>query len=150
MCETWCGPCYTNKKGRTNIAGHRGFKARPAMPWTPIYYQPVGEFAMKKPVESKSKKADGNPVCPDADFAKKYPTISAHLTDTRWDDGSSRERSTLTLFVEDGQMKMALNDREASRSLYVASRTLQEGLEGLEAHLAEGRAEWRAWKGRKK
>lgn len=81
----------------------------------------------------------------------KCPLLVQHLSDVLWDDGKPRTPSTLTVFVEDGRVKLALNDREASASLYVAGDSLKQALGSLEKALGgPGRPDWRAWKGKRK
>lgn len=74
-----------------------------------------------------------------------FPTVWEYLTLARYDDGSSRKLSALSVFVEDGSLKIALNDKDAQRSLYVAGMTLRDALEALEAKLSAGEGDWRAW-----
>jgi len=82
----------------------------------------------------------------------KLPLLSEHMGTTVYDDGSARETSTVSLFVEDGCMRAALNDRDNRRSLYISAEGVEACLKGLEAMLADERAQWRAWKvgGKKK
>jgi len=86
----------------------------------------------------------------DPKFAAAYPMLTEHLADTTWDDGSTRVPSTITLFLEDGLVKLALNDRDSERSLYRSGETLQEALRAIEKALSSSGADWRAWKGRRK
>lgn len=90
----------------------------------------------------------------DAKWASAHPLIVEHLTHASWDDGTPREVSTITVFVNDGRIKLCLNDREAQCSLYVTADTMQGAFASLEKQLASGpRADWRKWapkgKGRK-
>jgi hypothetical protein len=83
------------------------------------------------------------------------PTLVAYLKDSTWDDGASRETSTLMLLVEDGFLKVCLNDRAMGRSLWVATDSIWGAIEALEGHLAAGTGDWRVKKpfgstGRKK
>lgn len=106
-------------------------------------------MGMKKPTAGKGKTGQAG-SCPDAKLMKAYPTLVEYLVTVKWDDGSARERSTVTLFIEDGSVKLALNDRDLSRSLYVTADSLDEALGALEEALKDDSADWRAWKGRKK
>lgn len=103
---------------------------------------------MKRPV--KQEKGDaGVCVCPDAKLQAQYPLLIEHITDEEWDDGTSRERSTITIICEGGLMKVSLNDRELERSLWRSGMTLQEALGSLEKALGSSKADWRPWPGRK-
>lgn len=79
----------------------------------------------------------------------KYPGIAEYLSATRWEDGTSRTPSTLTLFIEDGRCKVALNDRTLSRSSYATGESFEACFKSIESHLQALDTDWRAWKGRK-
>lgn len=87
---------------------------------------------------------------PDKDVAKKFPRLAEYLAATLYDDGTRRETSTLSIFVEDGRLKVALNDRDEESSAYVTGDTLAGLLGALEEGLGDDSLDWRAWKGRKK
>lgn len=76
-------------------------------------------------------------------LAKKAPTLLAMLQDTKYDDGSARQTSTLLIFVEAGMVKGCLNDREIGQTLWATGDSLEGLLTGLEARLAKGTGEWR-------
>jgi len=106
---------------------------------------------MKKPTFEHVEKA-GKKAATDEGFAKKYPTILEYLTTTKWDDGTAREASKLSLFIEDGVFKVAVNDVDLKRSLYTSGETLEGALRATEKALQMPEADWRAWnkgKGRK-
>ncbi len=101
---------------------------------------------MKKPsaTSSGSGMEPGGAVT-DANVRAKYPALLEYLTTTKWEDGSPRETSTLTIFVEGGQFKVAVNDRALKRSVYVTARTLQDALAAAQEAVAGDAADWRAW-----
>lgn len=85
-------------------------------------------------------------------FAKTYAALTEYLTAATWEDGTARMPSTLLIFAEDGYYKGCLNDRDASRSLWVAGASIPDVLEALEGHLRAGTGEWRSsgqFKGKK-
>lgn len=104
---------------------------------------------MKRPESSGSDKPRGG-GCPDPRLKKTCPNVVEYMTDSAWEDGKPRDTSTLTVFLEDGMVKVALNDRACSRSLYASSDTLEGAIGALEQRLREQSPEWRSWKGRKK
>lgn len=106
------------------------------------------EMSMKKPT-SDSPKGKGQAAA-DTKFAEKFPTILEYLTDAKWEDGTDREVSSVTVFVEDGYFKLALNDKDLRRSLYVTGETLEKALLALEKGLNGQTADWRAWNARTK
>lgn len=104
---------------------------------------------MKRP-EKKASTVDKRVPMPDGDFASGYPLVTEYLCTQQYDDGSPRERSALSLFCEDGMLKLALNDKAEGRSLYVSAESLEDALELLERALHATNAPWRLWpKGRK-
>jgi hypothetical protein len=107
------------------------------------------EMAIRKPTESGKRGAPGGD-CPDNDWLEQYPTVSEYLGATTYADGSKRDTSTLTVFLESGSLKVALNDRDLSRSIYVTSDTFSRAMEQMEKALNEKDADWRPWKGAKK
>lgn len=142
--SAWCWCCYANRKRRSNFRGHAGYQASP---------RPVSASwsdNVQRPTTQDSPGRDQHPVAEDA-LGVKCPLLVQHLSDVLWDDGKPRTPSTLTIFVEDGRVKLALNDREASASLYVAGDSLKQALGSLEKALSgPGRPDWRAWKGKRK
>jgi len=77
------------------------------------------------------------------------PLLVEYLTSSRYEDKTPRTTSTLTLFVDAGVLKMALNDRDANASLYVTGEALSDCLEALEKQLNEQKPDWRQWKRKK-
>lgn len=105
---------------------------------------------MKRPDGSKTS---GNPVPGLLDQAatKMLPLLVEHMTCDAYDDGTKRQRSTVTLFVEDGNVKACLNDREMERSLFRSAGEFLEALEALEKALTQGdESEWRPWNKKRK
>lgn len=104
---------------------------------------------MKKPAESNGVLDSPTCRCPYLAEAGEY--LIEHLRDSAWEDGTHRERSTLTVFVEDGKVKVCLNDRNSNSSLFRAADTLLEALQSLNEALAPtGHADWRAWNFKKR
>lgn len=139
-----CGVCIANKKGRTSLPGHRHFRAA-RVRQTPQWGAPD----MKKPVGSNG--TVDLPTCRCPFLQEAGEAVVEHLRDSSWEDGSTRERSTLTVFVEDGKVKVCLNDRNSNSSLFRAADTLLEALQSLNEALAPtGHADWRAWNFKKR
>jgi len=72
-----------------------------------------------------------------------HPAIWEYLTLAEDDSGDVRETSMLCVFVEDGLVKMALQDRQEGQSLWVSSASLVEAFAALERRLVDGTGEWR-------
>jgi len=81
----------------------------------------------------------------DATFEKRFPRIFEYMTLLHFDDGTARELSKVSLFVENGKFKAALNDHAERCSLYVAADSVDGVLKALEASLGQENPEWRAW-----
>jgi len=104
-------------------------------------------MALSKPVtlagssQPLSEKAFAESIVPTL-----FPTLWSYLADATWSDGSARSTSTLTLFVEDGLVKLCLNDRELKRTCWSTGGTLEASAEALESRLAADNADWRGVK----
>jgi len=79
----------------------------------------------------------------DPDFANVYPMVFSHLSQTKWPDGSPRQTSTLSVFVDGGVIKAVLKDRHAGLCLWCAAKTMGDLFGVLEALLCDPGAEWR-------
>lgn len=77
-------------------------------------------------------------------FADLYPATWGYLTALTWPDGSPRETASVTVFLQEGLLKVCCRDRANGRICFAAA----EGWEGLwlalEAALAADKADWRA------
>jgi hypothetical protein len=72
-----------------------------------------------------------------------HPALWEYLTVETHDNGQPRETSMLCVFCEEGLVKMALQDRDQGRSLWVTSQSFYEALAALESRLASGEGDWR-------
>lgn len=79
----------------------------------------------------------------DHQMASKYPTLFAYLTDRNWGDGSARLTSTILIFVENGVLRVCINDRDNNRSAFVTGVTLEDALNTVETKLCGETMEWR-------
>lgn len=84
------------------------------------------------------------------EWLDKYPALSEYLTTPVWEDGKARITATLLLFVEDGMVKICVNDRANERSLWRAGETVEDALRAIETGLAGGTTGWRRNVPRKK
>jgi len=100
---------------------------------------------MRKP-ESVSASGPSAGGVSDADWGKRFPTICEYLTADAFDDGTPRELSSLSIRMEGGEVRLALNDPYSSRSMYTAARSVKEALELMEGHLKSSGGSWRPWK----
>lgn len=82
-----------------------------------------------------------------AEVAALFPSIDEHVGTPVWPDGKPRRTSTLTIFCEDGLVKLCLSDRAQQLVAFVTGKSLSEAAEVLELQLAGGTAEWRKAEG---
>lgn len=137
MCTAeWCGWCYTNLKGRTNVKGHRGYRVERD---TNFY---SGDWTMQRPKDSVVPEGDGK--VGDPEFEKQYPSLFAFLFDDRWDDGEPRETGTLFLFRgESGAWGGCVNDRDYGRVGFVHGSSFKGLLKTLDKKIGEDTMDWR-------
>lgn len=140
----WCAACYANIRGRSRYKGHRHYVSPP----TP--YVPWESYVMKKPTAA-TKPTSLGPTTMDGDsILKRYPKIVEYLTTDAWEDGSARDPSALSVMLRDGDVLLALNDKDLKQSLYTQAESLTEALKLMEAALAEDKGTWRPWNAGKK
>ena len=102
----------------------------------------VASFLRKANDDSKARVASTSDR--DAAFRARFPALSEWLSADTWPEGGARETSTLLFFVEQGQWKGCLNDRDGKRGLWSAGGSLDDVLAALEGHLEAGTGEWRS------
>lgn len=87
---------------------------------------------------------DGEPLR-DKVLSERCPTLLEYLQSVKYGNGKPRQTSTLTIFIERGELKASLNDRDVGRTLWAASDGLAGLLDALEAMLCGEITPWR-WK----
>jgi len=102
---------------------------------------------MKRPEASVREEGA---AMPDEKWVKAYPTISEYLVTAAWEDGASREPSTLVIKVQNGVILAAVNDVALKRSLYCSGDTVDMALRSMEKALQSPTADWRKWGSKKK
>lgn len=111
------------------------------------YQRLVWRMPLKKP-SCGSGNSCGSPVLASpGDWGRKYPLVCEFLSTSVWEDGSSREPGSLTLFVQDGRWKACLNCKDTNRVAFVSSETPTDLLSMIEKGLDGDRLDWRAQKG---
>ena len=96
---------------------------------------------VKKPNNGAKYDPDGNPALAPAD--KDYESLQEFLAHGKYEDGTKRLRSTISVSFSDGAFKACLRDKDMSRCLWVASGTLSDLLYALEMAVHADDAEWR-------
>jgi hypothetical protein len=79
----------------------------------------------------------------DTAFLNAFPDLHDHMTQVRWEDGSLRNTSSVTLFIEGAQWKACLNDRDAGLVAFVAGRSFNDVLRALNDGIKGDTLDWR-------
>lgn len=140
----WCAGCYGNIRGRTNWQGHLGYHAKPSV------YVPWEVYIMRKPDSVVGVSGEATASLEEDKWLGKFKCVCEYLTTTKWDDGSPREPSAISVSVSDGALTIALNDKDLKQSIYTSAGTLQEALKLMEDSLASSKVTWRPWKAGKR
>jgi len=105
----------------------------------------MGQF-VKKVVDKESRRRIALDSQGSA-WVERHPAIWEYLTLEAHEDGTARQRGMLMAFVEDGVVKVCMQDRDNEQSLWVSAQSLPSALEVLEGHLQGGTGDWRRMKG---
>lgn len=109
-------------------------------------------MALKRPTAAPGA-AGGADVTGVHEFDPGRTCLGEFMTCSVYVDGSKRELPTLNLFLHDGRLTGALNDRDNHRTAFVSAVSLAEVLDALERGLDDDSLGWRPNKpigGRKK
>lgn len=98
-------------------------------------------FLKKLDPAANGRTAGGS--CHDPEFASTFPGLWEYLSSHTYDDGSPRVSSTLLVFVEDGLVKLCLNDRDQGMVSFLSAPTYAEALLEMDHRVVEGKLEWR-------
>lgn len=79
----------------------------------------------------------------DSEFEKRYPTLWAFLTDSKWSTGEARETGSILIFTQEGQWKAMVKDKDSGYIAFVTKNTFKSLLEALERGLVEEKLDWR-------
>lgn len=93
-----------------------------------------------------AKGGDAEPTDPPGEF----PLLEELMWTVTLSDGSTRETMSVTVFVEDGRLKAALNDRDLGVVAFVTGESLMDLFSTVERSLVEDCLDWRASNSRKR
>jgi hypothetical protein len=100
---------------------------------------------------SSNGKAGSGPLPEDSDFLEAWPGLWELMTETKYPDGKDRERSSLTVFIEEGSFKLCISERTRELSCWATGPTFKRALDALEGRVVSDSPEWRAsGRGKKK
>lgn len=108
----------------------------------------VVQMALKRRAAASPEGAAAK-ILKDPQFAKLYPSLWDHLTQSAWDDGTKRETSSILIFASEGVLKAMLRDKDAGQCLWVASGTVAGLFAALEGGCTADDADWREDRGAK-
>lgn len=86
----------------------------------------------------------------DQGFKKRWPAVWEYLTATEYAPGQPRERSSLTLVVEDGCFKYYLSEKTKECGIDATGETQDKALDALEARITSAAPGWRSVGGGRK
>jgi len=100
-------------------------------------------WEMLKKAEKRRAEINGDAALVAGDYGILYPTLWSYLTQSRWDDGTDRKTSSVTVFCDGGQLKCVLKDKENGLSLWASGVSFESMFAVLEALLNDPTAVWR-------
>lgn len=111
-------------------------------------YLRMGSF---KDILGGHNNADEHLAVNDDDFQKQFPNLFMLLAARKDDDGKPRLTCTMTIVLEDGQVKCGINERNHNLSLWTSTERVGAAFQALEEALCERPVKWRRsnWKSRK-
>lgn len=131
-----CRLCRTVKRGYVIPT-----KSRAKADKTPLTLLDEDQ-SMKKPnVDLKGEPLDE--LWDDEGFKIVYPNLYEHLKETKYDDGTPRQTSTLLIFSDNGCLKLCLSDRDNNRSVFVSAVDFDTAMVKIERGLAEDNLPWK-------
>lgn len=136
-CGNTCPYCYENRTKRANHKHHKWYTNPP----TPFVVTPWEFLNVQRPQQQAGAVGAEKPL-PGA-FLSDFPNVWAYLTDSKWDDGSKRERATILVIADGGVMKLWLGDKACKRSCWVTGESLEQAFTVLEEQLATSSCAWR-------
>lgn len=103
-----------------------------------------------RPVNNAGNKKAASLDVTDKVFKENYPALFEYLVITEWKPGVARITATLKLFVDEGQWKACLVDRESDRLTFVSGDSVEGVMLALDEQLRTGGCDWRPDKFAKK
>lgn len=79
----------------------------------------------------------------DPAFQKDHPYVWAHLTQTKWEDGSTRKLSSIGIYPEGSMLKVLVRDQDSGLICWIATDKLTDFWEVVESALGDPGHEWR-------
>ena len=77
-------------------------------------------------------------------WEKEYPDLVEFLSRSTWDDGKPRATGTITFFLEDGFLRIWINDKDGGRGTCITAPSPEEGLLLSSLAVSSPETAWRA------
>lgn len=81
-------------------------------------------------------------------FTRDYPCLWEWMTLTRWENGEVRIPTSISLFLDEGRVKAAVNDKDMGRVAFVSGWTVEDVLRAVEEGLLQQSLDWRRTEGK--
>lgn len=79
----------------------------------------------------------------DPEAFARWPRLMEHLTCDEWEDKTSRDRSTLIVFVEGYRWKVCLSAKSEGEVAFMTGDSLYGALDAIELGLVNDSLDWR-------
>ena len=100
--------------------------------------------ALKRRESSSSQAPVSGSFAGTADELVRWPAILEFVSAERWPDGAMRTPGSLVVFVEQGRLKVCVNDKSQGLVAFVTAESLVGLLDAAEAILVSETGDWRA------
>lgn len=87
--------------------------------------------------------ADGPALAAPEDYTELFPHLWTYLTQTKWDDGTPRLPSPVSIFLQHGKFTACLTEKNWGLILFATADRLCDIWEALDAKLGDPKADWR-------
>lgn len=134
---SWCGLCYENLRGRSNHKGHRGYRAERKRE------KIVALDASKRRVRPGPGAPSDVGLDRDDVIGNSREILFDFLVERVWSDGRPRQTASLLIFVDEGQWKACLNDRDSGSVAFVSSSSVGGLLDAISDGLRGDSLDWR-------
>jgi hypothetical protein len=104
-----------------------------------------GEKVMALPKRTVQAAAPVDPlrVWSDPAFGEQYPSLYSFLKDTTYEDGSRRLTGSLSVFVKNGELTIAINDNDRLLVAFVNAPAWDEALALLDMGIERDTLPWK-------
>ena len=112
----------------------------------PVQVRSMLDVEVKKMLQNRrpiSVGEDGPQVAVDEDFMGLYPHLWTFMTQARWEDGTPRLPSPVSIFMQHGKWTACLTEKNWGLILFATADRLEGIWEALDARLSDPKADWR-------